>query len=75
MKMPGEATLEFHLSPLPDGGTELTQTARFLPRGILGIAYWYALYPFHKSIYQGMLRAIAAATGKPITGGPERIEK
>jgi len=73
MKLPGEATLEFRLSPTPDGGVELTQTARFLPRGLLGIAYWYALDPFHKNIYQGMLRVIAAATGKPITSGPERV--
>ncbi len=73
MKMPGEATLEFRLTPLPDGATELAQTARFLPRGLLGLLYWYALDPFHKHIYQGMLRAIAAATGKPITSGPERV--
>ena len=73
MKMPGEATLEFRLTALPDGATELTQTARFLPHGLLGIAYWYLLDPFHKKIYPGMLRSIAAATGKPITAGPERV--
>ncbi len=73
MKLPGEATLEFRLTPRPDSATELTQTARFLPRGLLGILYWYALDPFHRNIYQGMLRAIAAATGKPITAGPERV--
>lgn len=73
MKMPGEATLEFRLTPIPDGGTELTQTARFQPRGLAGIIYWYALDPFHKNIYQGMLRAIATATAKPVTGGPERL--
>ncbi len=73
MKLPGEATLEFRLAALPDGVTELTQTARFLPHGLLGIAYWYGLDPFHKKIYQGMLRSIAAATGKPITAGPERV--
>ncbi len=73
MKMPGEATLEFRLKALPDGATELTQTARFLPHGLLGIAYWYLLDPFHKMIYQGMLRNIAAATGKPVTAGPERV--
>jgi uncharacterized protein YbjT (DUF2867 family) len=73
MKMPGEATLEFRLSPRPDGATELTQAARFLPRGLLGIAYWYLLDPFHKIIYAGMLRGLAAATGKPITAGPERV--
>jgi uncharacterized protein YbjT (DUF2867 family) len=73
MKMPGEATLEFRLAPLPDGVTELTQTARFLPRGLLGIAYWYLLDPFHKKIYPGMLQNLAAATGKPIIAGPERV--
>ncbi|MEJ2672141.1 MAG: SDR family oxidoreductase [Deltaproteobacteria bacterium] len=73
MKMPGEATLEFRLIPTPDGGTELIQTSRFLPRGLAGIAYWYALDPLHKKIYQGMLRAIARAIGKPILAGPERV--
>ncbi len=73
MKMPGEATLEFRLSPRPDGVTELTQIARFLPRGLLGILYWYLLDPFHKNIYPGLLRGLAAATGKPITSGPERV--
>jgi hypothetical protein len=55
------------------GGRWLSQTARFLLHGLQGIAYWYALDPFHKKIYQGMLRAIAAATGKPIISGPERV--
>ena len=73
MKMPGEATLEFRLAALPDGVTELTQTARFLPHGLLGIAYWYGLDPFHKQIYQGMLKSIAAAAGKTILSGPERV--
>jgi uncharacterized protein YbjT (DUF2867 family) len=73
MKLPGEATLEFRLSPKAEGVTELAQIARFLPRGLAGIAYWYALDPFHKNLYPGMLRAIAAATGKPILAGPERV--
>jgi uncharacterized protein YbjT (DUF2867 family) len=72
MKMPGEATLEFRLSPETGGETELTMLARFLPRGLGGIAYWYALEPFHRRLYQGMLRAIAVAAGKPITAGPQR---
>jgi uncharacterized protein YbjT (DUF2867 family) len=74
MKMPGEATLEFRLSPRPDGVTELTQIARFLPRGLLGILYWYSFDPFHKHIYPGLLRGLAAATGKSITAGPERVD-
>jgi uncharacterized protein YbjT (DUF2867 family) len=73
MKLPGEATLEFRLTPLPEGQTELVQIARFLPRGLAGLAYWRLLDPFHRRLYQGMLQAIAAATGKPITAGPERV--
>ena len=72
MKLPGEATLEFRLVPHPEGETEMTMMARFLPRGLGGLAYWYALEPFHRRIYQGMLQAIAAAAGKTITAGPER---
>ncbi|MFP3868360.1 MAG: SDR family oxidoreductase [Desulfobacteraceae bacterium] len=73
MKLPGEAILEFRLRPLNNDQTELEQRARFLPRGLGGIAYWYSLYPFHKWIYQGMLQALAQATGKPIVTGPEMI--
>jgi uncharacterized protein YndB with AHSA1/START domain len=73
MKMPGEATLEFRLSPQPDGVTELTQIARFLPRGLMGILYWHSLDPFHRKIYQGMLQGIAQATGRPVIAGPERV--
>ncbi|MBM4302446.1 MAG: DUF2867 domain-containing protein [Deltaproteobacteria bacterium] len=47
------------------------QTARFLPRGLAGIGYWYSLVPFHQWAYRGMLAAIAAAVGKPVVKGPE----
>ncbi len=73
MKLPGEATLEFRLASRCEGETELTMVARFLPRGLGGLAYWYALEPFHRRIYRGMLLAIAAAAGKSITAGPERL--
>jgi uncharacterized protein YbjT (DUF2867 family) len=71
MKLPGEAVLEFHLTSPRDGQVELRQTARFLPRGLGGLAYWYSLVPFHHWIYRGMLTAIAAAVGKPLVKGPE----
>jgi len=73
MKLPGEATLEFSLAPSEGRGTELRQVARFLPRGLGGILYWYALEPFHHWIYRGMLKAIARAVGKPIRSGPEAV--
>ena len=71
MKLPGEAVLEFHLTPQVDDKVELKQTARFLPRGLAGIIYWYSLVLFHHWIYRGMLVAIAASVGKPIVQGPE----
>ena len=75
MKLPGEAVLEFHLTPQGDGKVELKQTARFLPRGLGGMVYWYSLVPFHRWLYRGMLEAIAKAVGKPIVKGPEPCKR
>jgi hypothetical protein len=60
MKLPGEALLEFSLEPEP-AGTRLTQTARFLPRGLAGLAYWYAVLPLHGIVFRGMLKGIRGA--------------
>jgi hypothetical protein len=73
MKLPGEATLEFQLYSLPEGGTELQQLSRFLPRGVSGLIYWYALYPFHQYVFKGMLKGIARSVGSGIRGGPDRF--
>lgn len=37
------------------------QTAVFDPHGLAGFAYWYALYPIHNLIFEGMLRGIRLA--------------
>jgi hypothetical protein len=64
MRLPGEAWLEFEVSP--DGGrTTVRQTAIFEPDGVLGLAYWYALLPLHAPIFRGMLRAIASQATPP----------
>ena len=39
----------------------LCQTAIFDPHGLAGLAYWYALYPVHRLIFEGMLRRIGQA--------------
>jgi hypothetical protein len=72
MKLPGEALLSFEIEP--DGeNSRLIQTARFLPRGLLGLAYWYAVLPLHGIVFRGMLRGIerealrAAAAGEEST--------
>jgi hypothetical protein len=33
-------------------------TARFRPRGLLGLLYWYAVVPLHELVFGGMLRGI-----------------
>jgi hypothetical protein len=73
MKTPGEALLEFQITPLANGQVELQMLSRFLPRGLVGILYWYVLYPFHQWIFYGMLKAIARSIDKPIVSGPERF--
>lgn len=60
MKLPGEALLSFELTPV-EGGTRLVQTARFLPRGLLGLLYWWAVVPLHGIVFSGMLRGIERA--------------
>lgn len=73
MKFPGEASLEFTLHAMKEGRTELQQLSRYVPKGLLGLLYWYVLYPFHEWVYRGMLKGIAGAVGKPILEGPERF--
>jgi hypothetical protein len=51
----------------------LQQVAHFLPRGLLGILYWYAVTPFHNFIFNGMLRGFATTTAAGVIRGPERI--
>ena len=50
MKLPGEAWLEFKII-----NNTLYQSATFRPNGIWGHLYWYAVWPFHGFIFQGML--------------------
>jgi uncharacterized protein YbjT (DUF2867 family) len=58
MKVPGEAWLQFNLSPEDPDRTLLRCCAWFGPRGVTGEIYWYVLYPVHAVIFSGMLRAI-----------------
>jgi uncharacterized protein YbjT (DUF2867 family) len=60
MKVPGKAWLQFEVEPTSQGSV-IRQTAIFDPAGLGGLLYWYALYPIHYCIFQGMLRNIAIA--------------
>ena len=60
MRLPGRAWLQFEVEPT-DAGARIRQTAIFDPLGLVGLVYWYALFPIHRLIFAGMLRGIAAA--------------
>lgn len=60
MKVPGRAWLEFQaINGNGDHQTKLVQTAYFAPKGVPGLLYWYALYPFHALIFSSMIEHIA----------------
>jgi uncharacterized protein YbjT (DUF2867 family) len=71
MKLPGEALLEFDVRESADGSV-LTQTARFKPRGLIGLVYWFAVLPFHGFVFRGMLKGIrrSAEALAPSTAAP-----
>lgn len=64
MRLPGTATLSFEIEPLEDGRCKLIQTARFRPKGLLGLCYWYAVVPLHNLVFDGMMRGIAKSARK-----------
>jgi len=61
MKLPGRAWLEFEVTEDSTGGSVIRQTATFDPKGLLGRAYWYAVFPVHEFVFGGMLHRIGAA--------------
>jgi hypothetical protein len=58
MRMPGRGWLEFEVVPR-DGDVTIHQTAVFDPRGLGGLAYWYAIWPLHELVFARMLAGIA----------------
>jgi len=60
MKVPGRAWLQLEVDG-NDSQATIRQTAIFDAVGLLGLMYWYVLYPIHKAIFKGMLRKMAAA--------------
>lgn len=76
MRLPGEAWLEFHISPAGDR-THLEQLARYHPHGLVGRAYWWVLWPFHQLIFPTMARRLMdaaeeLAARQTADGGPSQ---
>ena len=63
MRVPGLAWLE--MSAEPDGdGSRYHQRAVYFPHGLLGRAYWWAIWPFHGVIFSGMARRITETAAR-----------
>ncbi len=74
MKVPGEALLEFELSAPEAGPVELRQSARFIPKGLFGLLYWYAVLPLHGYVFRGLLEGIRReAEGGGASAGPSTV--
>jgi uncharacterized protein YbjT (DUF2867 family) len=65
MKLPGYAWIEWVVeeSGGDDGLVRLRQRARFVPQGLVGRAYWYALTPFHAYLFPRLAQAIVDRAG------------
>lgn len=59
MKAPGAGVLEFDVD---DEGEfrRITIRAFWHPAGVWGLLYWYVTWPFHRLLFRGMTREIAA---------------
>lgn len=64
MKVWGSAWLEFKTETVNESRSILTQTARYYPKGLSGLLYWYAVYPVHVYVFRGMARAIGRCAEK-----------
>jgi uncharacterized protein YbjT (DUF2867 family) len=66
MKVPGAAWLELRVDEV-GGEVVYRQRAVFVPRGLAGHLYWWAVAPFHGFVFGGMRRNICAAATRAAT--------
>jgi len=64
MKLPGQAWLEFDIQ-----ADRLVQTAHYLPRGVFGRVYWYAVLPFHNFVFADLARTVVQNSRPSPDGG------
>ncbi|MHB8908296.1 MAG: SDR family oxidoreductase [Syntrophales bacterium] len=64
MKLPGKAWLEFRIC---DQGTQrvLLITANYYPEGHFGELYWYVFLPFHRLLFNNLIKQIEARSVGP----------
>jgi uncharacterized protein YbjT (DUF2867 family) len=72
MKVPGEALLEIKTEAINSKVCNVSLLARFLPKGLVGLLYWYALYPFHQYVFTQMLKGLVNASNLKFVKKPSR---
>ncbi|MEU9201160.1 SDR family oxidoreductase [Streptomyces sp. NPDC048332] len=70
MRLPGLAWLEMSVEPDGRDGARYRQRALFHPRGLLGHAYWWSVWPFHSLVFGGMARNIARTAAGTVSPEP-----
>jgi uncharacterized protein YbjT (DUF2867 family) len=58
LRAPGEGWMEWRIEKLLGGGSTLSQTAFFAPRGLPGFLYWSLLDPVHSFVFNGLILAV-----------------
>ena len=75
MKLPGRAMLEFRLAEPGSKRCLVQLTARFWPRGLFGLLYWWAVAPLHGYVFKGLLRGMGQSLGKRLLEPPTRAKE
>jgi len=71
MRVPGRAWLQFEAAPREDGRTDLVQTAYFEAKGLMGLLYWYGIYPLHGFVFSRMIDHVARRAAALEAGADE----
>lgn len=74
MKVPGEAWLELSVTSEHPQGSRYQQRAVFVPRGLAGHAYWWAVSVFHGLVFGGMARNILASAQRRAAVRPDPLD-
>ncbi|MDD5595966.1 MAG: DUF2867 domain-containing protein, partial [Candidatus Omnitrophica bacterium] len=58
MKLPGRAWLEFNITEKDNNKRRLNITAYYDTQNLFGKIYWYLCLPFHRFIFQNLIKEI-----------------
>ncbi len=59
----GDGWLAFHITETPPC---MEQAAAFRPKGLLGLAYWWILWPVHQLVFRAMVRRRVRPRSHPV---------